>query len=154
MAVRPQPAVTFCTGKGTRSKRLPCTLRHSEMPGLPEWVRATSIHPSLLKSSTTAPTVGGSPASAKSGEDLNKPSRGLAKNVGAGPEPVTSRSTARSLLRSERVADTVVPSPPRPACSVQFVNVALPLLRHNALGFDPAADAWPVTKRSRSPSWS
>ena len=54
----PNAAVTFCTGKGTRSKRLPCTLRHSEMPGLPAWVRATSIHPSLLKSSTTAPTVG------------------------------------------------------------------------------------------------
>src|SRR5271165_6620249 len=116
------------------------------------------------------PTDGGSPAASYRGRALKCPSRGLSQTMGAVPEPVTSRSTARSLLISESTTLVVAPSPDKPVSDVQLVNVPLPLLRHStfnptraksALVGDPgtllllggcAAPGWPVTNKSRSPS--
>src|SRR5580692_5042078 len=88
------------------------------------------------------------------------PSRGLISINGASavqaasaaPQvllPVTTKSTARSLLKSVRIADDVFPLPPSPVGSVHSVNVLLPLLRHSTFGAPPLASGSPVRNKSR-----
>src|SRR5689334_23240777 len=138
--------------------------RHKVMPGASGWLKTTSIHPSLLKSRMLAPIVDACIGVAHGWLDGKRPSRGLEYTTGAACQFVTSRSTARSLLRSLAIAPTLELCPANPVSAVTSVNVLLPLLRQRELppfrefgetSICPSFTwngAKAVTNRSRSPS--
>src|SRR5689334_8907421 len=108
-------------------------IRHKMMPGDSECLNTTSIQPSLLKSNTLAPTVGAFIGVAHAWLTGKRPSRGLEYTTGALCQFVTTRSTARSLLRSLAIAPRLGLCPASPVSAVTSVKLLLPLLRQREL---------------------
>src|ERR1700675_4965720 len=94
------------SGRFTRSKDFPLLLRQRLRPGAPQWVKARSIQPSLLKSSAATPAVGAGMSLLHGVMDWNAPSRGFRYATGDFSQPVTTKSMARSLLMSLARAPT------------------------------------------------
>src|SRR5439155_12362284 len=93
------------------------------------------MKPSLLKSNAITPAGFGGKGESQGWENRKSPSRGFVNTAAASRQPVTTRSMARSLFRSEASAAMADrPSPPNPDWTVQSVNVPLPLLRQSAFG--------------------
>src|SRR5580692_9483776 len=133
MGASPQPRIQSRSGRFTRSKDLPALLRQRLSPGAPQWVKARSIQPSLLKSSATTPAVGAGMSLLQGVVAWKAPSRGFRYATGDFCQPVTTKSMARSLLMSLARAPTDGAVPARAVSVVQFVNVPLPLLRQRTL---------------------
>src|SRR5271168_1884105 len=133
MGARPQPRIQSRSGRFTRSKDFPLLLRQRLRPGAPQWVKARSIQPSLLKSRATTPAVGAGMSLLHGVVDWKAPSRGFRYTMGDFCQPVTTKSMARSLLMSLAIAPTEGAVPARAVSVVQFVNVPLPLLRQRTL---------------------
>src|SRR5277367_6019142 len=133
MGARPQPRIQSRSGRFTRSKDFPALLRQRLRPGAPQWVKARSIQPSLLKSSAATPAVGAGMSLLQGVVAWNAPSRGLRYATGDFCQPVTTKSMARSLLMSLARAPTDGPVPASAVSAVQFVKVLLPLLRQRTL---------------------
>src|SRR6059058_4523432 len=139
----PQPFCQPKSGKGTRSSRFPSTFLHKLIPGAPACVNARSIQASLSKSNATTPTAGGNFSFAKSipSSGVNFPSRGFSSMDAPCAPPASTKSIARSLLKSVVTSPAPVAAAPRAVSVETSVNVLFPLLRHKKLCAAPPADS-------------
>src|SRR5207237_1282626 len=108
------------------------------------------------KSNATTPTAGGNFSFAKSSPSsgVNFPSRGFSSMDAPCAPPASTKSIARSLLKSVVTSPAPVAAAPRAVSVETSVNVLFPLLRHKKLCAAPPAEsdsAAIVAYQSKSP---
>ncbi len=117
----------------TRSNRSPHVLRPRNIPPQRQprraRVRHRDIHPSIfveIKNRDARRRRQASPSYRRCCGYF--PSRGFTNITGAAPSPVTAISTARSLLKSVRIAAAVFPAPPNPVSARPLRERLVPVI--------------------------
>ena len=118
-AVTPHPRVAPVSGSCTRSNRRPMSLRPRNVAPQRQPRRARmrhgNIHPAVFVVVENRDAHGWRQLLAFIQRCVGYfPSRGFTNSTGAGPSPVTAISTARSLLKSVRIALAVFPATAQP----------------------------------------